>query len=153
MVVLVVKLGPFAVGVIGQFRYIFGLGGVTNGTGVGLDSNIFVGSRNGDNTFVPGMGFGDFFLAVLAGLRVVFTVFFGPTIGGEAVAVVVRVQRELEHLRCGLDGAFSVCKQRAALGADVMRFHTLCHAGRGYFCNSVECVLAMLFENKVFGSN
>lgn len=55
MVVFIVELGPFAVGVLGQFRYIFGLGGVTNGTGVGLDSNVFVGSWSGNLTFVPGM--------------------------------------------------------------------------------------------------
>ena len=87
MVVLVVELGPIAERMLGQFRYIFGLGGVTNGTGVGLDSNVFVGSRSGNLTFVPGMGFFAFRFATVAGLIMIFRI----TVTGQPFCFGVRV--------------------------------------------------------------
>ena len=143
MVVLVVELGPIAVGMLGQRGDIFSLGCLANGALEGLDTLCGVRSGRGDNTVVPLVCFGDFLLAVLTGLRVVLIVFFGPTSGGQAVAVVVRIQRELESLRSGLDGAFRVRKQRIALGADVVRLRTLYRTGRGCLCNKGESVVAL----------
>ena len=143
MVVFIVQLGPIAVGVLGQRGDILGLGSLANGAFEGLDALFGVCSRRGDNTVVPLVCFGDFLLAVLTDLRVVLTVFFCPTSGGEAVAVVVRIQRELESLRGGLDGAFRVRKQRIALGADVVRLRTLYRTGRSCPCNKGESVVAL----------
>ena len=143
MVVLIVELGPIAVGVVRGLGDCLGFGSFANGAGVGLYTFRNVGRLFGDNAVVPLVCLSDFLLAVLTDLRVVITVFFGPTIGGEAGTVVVRVQRELERLCSGLNGAFRICKQCTALGADVMRLHTLCHAGGGDFCHSVEYMLAL----------
>ena len=143
MVVFIVQLGPVAVGVLGQRGDIFGLGSLANGALEGLDTLCGVRSGRGDFAIIPLVCFGDFLLAVLTDLRVVLTVFFCPTSGGQAVAVVVRIQRELESLRSGLDGAFRVRKQRIALGADVVRFRTLYRTGRGCLCNKGESVVAL----------
>ena len=150
---IAVALCPGTKGVLRGLFDCLGLGGLADFARIGQNTLRGVGSGSGDHALVPLVGFGDFSVAFFAGLRVVLTVFYGPTSGGEAVAVVVRVQRELESLRGGRDGASCVRKQRAALGADVVRLCTLYRTGRWNLCHKGEGVVALLCENKVFRSN
>ena len=126
---IAVALCPGTKGVLRGLFDCLGLGGLADFARIGQNTFRGVCSGSGDHAFIPLVGFGDFSVAFFAGLRVVLTVFYGPTSGGEAVAVVVRVQRELESLRGGRDGASCVRKQRAALGADVVRLCTLYRTG------------------------